>query len=67
MILSKISVSIYPASSYGNLHQIVLRAERYGKEYRRTYLLEEDHLRSLFDRIFDGLKEQLREDIEGKK
>jgi len=68
MVIEKITVSIYPDIAYGKpFHKFEVRVKNHKAEWVRTQLIEEDYLVSLFDTVFDGIKEQIRSDILGVK
>ena len=65
MKLFKIGASIVPDYSFAsNMYRLELTAKTLVNEYRTTQLLDEEHLVSLFDRVFNALKEEMRYSIE---
>lgn len=64
MVASEIRVRIFPDTAFGlPAHRIRMKVRSESREFSRTQIVPEDHLRSLFDRIFDAMKEELKEDI----
>jgi DNA-directed RNA polymerase subunit L len=61
MILRKVTVEIYPYDQpHPSSYRLEIRVSGNGEEYSYTQIVAEDHLRSLFDYIFDGCKHELQ-------